>query len=173
VEDEHRRVLRRRQLDVERAPRDERRADDVGLERQPPRRRAGTGTVSAAGAAKYYAAIQLYYGIGPAGADNTEYGAYWTCLAVYGTHGLTKQGTDSATSARGFYASDVVRNIVTRTAPNLTIGEIEATTFVIPQLAFTDPTTGASAIQAVNDYHGFDWGVYDGSFFYRSSDPAG
>jgi hypothetical protein len=66
----------------------------------------------------------------------------------------------------------VVRNIVTRTAPNLTIGEIEATTFVIPQLAFTDPTTGASAIQAVNDYHGFDWGVYDGSFFYRSSDPA-
>jgi hypothetical protein len=130
----------------------------------------GTGTFTGAGT-QDYGYIELLYGTGPAGADNAVYDLYWTVLAVYGTHGLTKQGTDSATSARGFYASDVVRNIVTRTAPNLTIGEIEATTFVIPHLAFTEPTDGASAIQAVNDYHGFDWGVYDGSFFYRSSDP--
>jgi hypothetical protein len=97
---------------------------------------------------------------------------YWTCLAVYGTHGLTKQGTESATSAKGFYASDIIQNIVTRTAPSLTIGEIEATTFVIPQCAFLDPVTGETAIQFVNAYHGFDWGVYDDrKFFYRSSDP--
>ena len=101
---------------------------------------------------------------------NTEYAIYWTCLAVYGTHGLTKQGTDSATSAKGFYASDVIQDIVERAAPDLTIGEIEATSFAIPHLVFADPTRAADAISAVNAYHLYDWGVYDGEFFYRATD---
>jgi hypothetical protein len=131
----------------------------------------GSNTLTASGAAKKFALVQhLYDGTG--GAANTEYAVMWTCLAVYGTHGLTKQGTDSATSAKGFYASDVVRDIVTRIAPKLTIGEIEATTFVVPHLVFDTPTTAESAIQFVNAYHGFDWGVYDNrEFFYRASDP--
>jgi hypothetical protein len=127
--------------------------------------------LSASGAAKTYALLQFYYA-GAGGTANMEYAIYWTTLAVYGTHGLTKQGSESATSAKGFYASDIVRDIVTRTAPSLTIGEIEATTFVIPQCVFLDPVTGEEAIQFVNAYHGFDWGVYDNQeFFYRASDP--
>lgn len=133
----------------------------------------GTGTLTATGGTKKFGVIQLRYDAGPAGGDGGVYGIFWTCLAVYGTHGLTKHGTDSATSAKGLYASDVITDIVTRTAPELTIGEIEATTFVIPHLVFADPTTGEEAVKQVNGFHGFDWGVYDNrEFFWRSSDPA-
>jgi hypothetical protein len=69
----------------------------------------------------------------------------------------------------------VIANIVSRAAPLLTVasGAIQATTFVIPHLVFADPTTAESAIQLVNAYHGYDWGVYDNKqFFYRASDPA-
>lgn len=132
----------------------------------------GAGTLTPSGAAKTYALLQHFYDTGPAGTANAEYAIYWTCLAVYGAHGLTKQGGDSATSAKGFYASDVVQNIVTRAAPELALGEIEATTFVIPHLVFADPVTGEDAIKEVNGFHGFDWGVYDGrEFFFRGTDP--
>jgi hypothetical protein len=131
----------------------------------------GTGTVTASATTKYFAYVRHFYDAGPAGAANLEYAIYWTCLAVYGAHGLTKQGTDSATSAKGFYASDVIQNIVSRAAPDLTIGDIEATTFAIPHLVFADPTRAADAIAAVNAYHLYDWGVYDGEFFYRATDP--
>ena len=133
----------------------------------------GTGTVTTSGAAKNFASIWHYYNTAAGGTDNAEYAIYWTVLAAYGTHGLTKQGSESASTAKGFYVSDVVRDIVTRTAPLLTIGEFEATTFVVPHLVFDTPTTGESAIQFVNAYQGNDWGVYDNrEFFYRSSDPA-
>lgn len=133
----------------------------------------GTGTVSASGAAKPFALLQHVYDAGPGGADNTEYAIYWTCLAVYGTHGLTKQGSESATSAKGFFASDVIQNIVTRSAPLLSIGEITATTYVIPDMAFLDPISGEDAIKQANEYHGYDWGVYDNKkFFYRAPDPT-
>jgi hypothetical protein len=130
----------------------------------------GTGTLTATGTKKY-GLLQHLYDAGPGGGANSEYAIYWTCLAVYGAHGLTKQGSDTATSAKGFYASDVIQDIVERAAPDLTIGEIEATSFVIPHLVFADPTRGADAIAAVNAYHLYDWGVYDGEFFYRATDP--
>jgi hypothetical protein len=134
-----------------------------------------TGTVSTSGATKFFAGVELSYAAGPDGADNTEYAVYWTCLAVYGTHGLTKQGTDSATNAKGFYASDVVRDIVMRGAPLLTIptGAIDATSFVIPHLVFDDLTKPFDAVATVNAYHLYDWGVYDDKgFFFRAPDPT-
>jgi hypothetical protein len=97
----------------------------------------------------------------------------WKVLAAYGSHGLTTRAI--AGEPDGLYASDVIANIVSRAAPLLTVasGAIQATTFVIPHLVFTDPTTAESAIQLVNAYHGYDWGVYDNKqFFYRASDPA-
>lgn len=128
-----------------------------------------TGTLTASGAAKKFALLQHYYNAA-GGSANMEYAIYWTCLAVYGTHGLTKQGTDSATSAKGFYASDVIRDIVARCAPDLTIGDIEATSFVIPHLVFDQPVKGVDAIAQANAYHLHQWGVYDGAFFYRGWD---
>jgi hypothetical protein len=93
-------------------------------------------------------------------------------LGVYGSHGLTTRSISGEPD--GVYASDVVQNIVTRNAPllNIATGAIEATTFAIPHLVFPTPVTGTSAIQLVNGFHGFEWGVYDGrEFFYRATDP--
>jgi hypothetical protein len=91
-------------------------------------------------------------------------------IAAYGNHGLTTRA--NGTEPDGVYASDVVRDIVTRTAPQLTIGTIDADAFVIPHLVFDTPTTGEDAIQYVNAYHGKDWGVEDNrTFFWRASSP--
>lgn len=96
----------------------------------------------------------------------------YTALAVFGSHGLAGHALASDPGMFGFYASDVVANIVTRTAPLLSLGQIDATTFAIPHLVFTDPTTGEDAILSVNAYHQYDWGVYDNKkFFYRQPDP--
>jgi hypothetical protein len=90
---------------------------------------------------------------------------------------LTKQGTASATEAQGFYGHDLVYNIVSRTAPLLTtaqgIGGVERnTSFVVPQAAFLEPTTGEQALMSVNGYFLWEWGVYDDKrFFWRASDP--
>jgi len=129
-----------------------------------------TGTLTTTGTKKY-ALVQLYYSTS-GGIDSYVYPLSFTCLAVYGTHGLTKQGTASATAAQGLLASDMVANIVGRAAPLLkytTTGpnpSIQATSFVIPQAVFSDPTTAEDAVSAVNAYHAFDWGVWEDRLFY-------
>lgn len=138
----------------------------------------GTGTLTATTATRTFALASLFYNGASGGADLTGYTLFWTKLAVYGTHGLTKQGTASATEAQGFFASDVVANVVSRSAPLLTYttgaaGSIASTTFVIPHLSFTDPTTAEDAISLVNGYHLYEWGVYDNrQFFWRPPDPG-
>lgn len=135
----------------------------------------GTGTLTAT-TTRRVAMVQLWYQSGPVtGQENTVYDILWTCLAVYGSHGLTKQGTDSATSAKGFYASDMIRHAVRKGAPLLSAefasagGLIEPTAFVIPHAEFRDPTTIENVILALNAYHLWEWGVWEGkSFFYRA-----
>lgn len=89
-------------------------------------------------------------------------------VRVYGNHGLTRVGD---TDPKGFYASDIVRNVVTRAAPLLEIDEIEQTSFVVPHAAFFEPTTAEEVISAVNVYDLHEWGVYENGFFYRATDP--
>lgn len=139
----------------------------------------GTGTLTATATNRRFAVVRLFYNtVATGGSAGVLYPLYWTCLAVYGNHGLTKQGTASATDAQGFYASDVIADIVSRAAPLLTYstgngGSITATTFVIPQLAFLAPVTAEDAILEVNKYHLYEWGVRAGKeFFYRPTDPA-
>jgi hypothetical protein len=137
----------------------------------------GSGTLLPTTVTRKWAHVQLLYATGPAGTDNNRNGLYWTRLAIVGRHGLTWQGTFSATEAGGFYASDVITNIVGRAAPLLAYstgadGSISPTTFVIPQLAFLDPVNAADAISLVNGYHLYEWGVYDNrEFFWRPPDP--
>lgn len=89
---------------------------------------------------------------------------------VIGRHGLTLQG---AWPNVGFYASDVIADIVSRFAPKLRFttggeGTIQPTIYPIPQLAFTTTIKPADAIMAVNAYHQYSWGVEDDrTFFYR------
>lgn len=136
----------------------------------------GTGTLTATDTDRRYAIAQLLHSSGPAGQDNMPYGIDWTCLAVYGPHDLTLRGTASATAPQGVYASDVVEHVVTQTTPEIAIGDVEATTLVIPHLTFPQPTTAEEVLLAVNAFHLFDWGVYTGlnrtpSFFFRFPDP--
>jgi hypothetical protein len=135
-----------------------------------------TGTLTTTATNRLFAAVQHSYNTGANGATSV-YGIYWTVLAVYGRHGLTKQGTENATTAKGFYASDVIADIVGRAAPMLTFttgtgGSIATTGFIIPHLSFKDPTTAEAAISLINSYHLYEWGVYDNrTFFWRPPDP--
>lgn len=136
----------------------------------------GTGATLTAGTSQRYAEAYLFYDGTGAGMAGELYPVWFTMLAVYGSHGLTKQGTASATDAQGFYASDVIANVVGRAAPLLNYstgsdGSIENSYFVIPQLTFNDPTTAEDVILTVNGYHLWEWGVYDNrTFFWRQPD---
>lgn len=139
----------------------------------------GTGTYTPSTTSRRFALLQHYYNAGPSGNANTDYGLYWTCLAVYGRHGITWQGTADATNAYGFYASDIIRDAVRRAAPLLTAelssagGKIDQTAFVIPQAEFRDPTTAEDVVQKMNAYHLWEWFVWENkTFHYRAPDPA-
>jgi hypothetical protein len=100
VEDERERQLRRRNWCGTRTSSRRRRADDVGLERQPPRRRdRGPGRSrrrAPRSTTRHSSSLRDRAG----GRGQHGVRIYWTCLAVYGTHGLTKQGTDSRRARR-------------------------------------------------------------------------
>jgi hypothetical protein len=94
-----------------------------------------------------------------------------TKIAAYGSHGLTTRS--NGTEPDGLYIPDMVRDIVTRWAPMLTIGTIDADTFVCPHAAFLDPTTPEDAISFLNASLLWDWLVYDGKRFdFRAPDPS-
>ena len=135
---------------------------------------AGTW-VETAVAGKRAAHFQLF--LGPsASTTDTDRELRITNLAVYGNHGLTKRGSEPDA---GFYASDIVQHALgyaplIDTAP----GGIEASSFVIPHLAFRDYTTPRAIIEAVSVYgaSGFqppDWGYYEDGFFWRSPGSYG
>lgn len=130
----------------------------------------GTGTLTAAGTRRF-ATAQTYYNVGPAGSDNVTYGLWWTYLAVFGNHGLTKR-TTVAGQPSGFYASDVIEHIISEAAPELSWHpDNEETAFAIPHLAFKEPTTAEEAILRANAFNLWEWAVYnDRKFIYRAPD---
>jgi hypothetical protein len=113
-------------------------------------------TLTATTATKRYALLQSFYG-GTFTGDG-EWAAFWRSPAVYGTHGLTKRGTEPNA---GFYASDVMRDIVSRWCPQLDTSGIEDTSYVIGQLAFHDRTFPFDAFLELNKYHLWHLGVWE------------
>lgn len=134
-----------------------------------------SGTITASTGGRKFALVGWEYLASSSWSQ--PFAIHWSCLAVYGRHGLTKRGSDSATSAKGLYASDVLGDIVSRGAPLLRFttgpdGSITPSTFVIGHLAFLDPTTPEDAISLVNGYHRYEWGVAENrTFFWRPPDP--
>ncbi len=121
---------------------------------------SGTGTLTASTSTKIFVYIDLTYGVGAGGA-NVQYGLYFPVLAVYGKHGLTKRGANSATDAQGFYASDIVADVCSRLAAvDIAARRIDQSTFIIPQLVFFDDTTYEDVITEVSKYQNVDWGVW-------------
>lgn len=144
---------------------------------------ADVGTLSATTASRTYAMVQLYYNAALARTVG-DWRAEWRNLAVLGTHGLTVRGRSTtaannppASDPGGFYASDIVADIISRACPKLTYttgvdGSIEPTVFAIPHAVFADPTTADDAISKINAYDLNEWGVYDNRvFFFRRPDP--
>ena len=109
----------------------------------------------------------------PGGVFGREYSVTMRDVTVYGTHGLTRRGPDPG----GFYLSDIVADIVGRTAPLLRFttgegGSIETNQFIVTHLVYRDPVTGEEALQRANVFALWEWGVYDNrEFFWRPPDP--
>lgn len=89
----------------------------------------------------------------------------WANLTVVGRHKLPLHGTWPNV---GVYGSEVIQHVLGRAAPllNYTAQSIAATTFAIPHLVFTEGTTAAAVIEAVNAFHQYSWGVGDNRTFY-------
>lgn len=139
----------------------------------------GSGTLAAAAAGRYWAFVRLAYAIA-AGSDSRNWDVFWTSLAVFGNHGLTKRGS---APNEGFYASDMVQDAADR-ATGITIRRIDATTFVIEQMEFKEPTIHDGAITKINETHQHErvWGTWgpdspldagtDGYFDYTATEPT-
>jgi hypothetical protein len=88
-------------------------------------------------------------------------------VTVWG-NGATKQGT---APDDGVYASDVVAHALSNFAPLLRYttganGSVKPTSFIIPHLAFRDPTSAAEIVKQANRFHIRDWAVWENRTFY-------
>lgn len=97
--------------------------------------------------------------------EGKDYSIWFTCLAVYGDYGLTKRGTNTATEAQGFYASDIVAHAVQTWAPSLSLttgtnGTVQPSDFIIPHASFLEATKVSEIIRDVTKYDLQDWFVY-------------
>lgn len=139
--------------------------DDTGTLRA-----AGPGSGAVVATTDDKTVAYVYYYINAAGGvDNRPYDVFWDDLVVYGNHGLTKRGTEPAA---GFTASDIIKDVLARQAPLLTPGSIEETAYVIPQLAYLDPTDAESVILDVNKYELKRFAVWENRRFdYWTASP--
>lgn len=119
----------------------------------------GTGTLTATTTNRTFAAVTHRYSAA-GGSGGVPYSLFWTCLAVYGRHGLTKQGVASATSAQGFTASDIIRYLFAAYAPSLNTAGITATTYPIQQAVWLDPIDLYDAVAEINRFHRYELGCW-------------
>lgn len=119
----------------------------------------GTGTLSANGDRRY-AFLQFYYNAA-GGGDGSQWDVFWTVLAVYGDHGLTKRGDLTSTDAPGLWASDVIRHVASSWCPKLDVSGVQDTSYPIPHLAFRDRTTPYEAFLRCNAFHLWELAVWE------------
>lgn len=126
----------------------------------------GAGTLVATTTTRKWATVQTYYTAGPAGIDGSNYDILWTTLGVYGTHGLTRQVLTGYAS--GFYASDIVTHAVGKFAPSLTVTSesVQASSFIIPQMVFLEPTTAGEIVRQATRFGLQDWAIWENKTFW-------
>lgn len=130
----------------------------------------GSGTFTPATARRFALLILAHTAAG--GTAGSTWQIDWD-PTVYGSHSLTKRGT----APEGFYASDIIADIVSRTAPRLRFtrgagGSIQDdTSFIVPHSVYRGGTTGEAAIFDMMKYLiGWEWGVFGREFFLRQAD---
>lgn len=135
----------------------------------------GSGTLASTTAKQVFALVQLA-NTAAGGENGKVYPVLWTVLAVYGRHGLELHGTNSQTEAKGVLASDAVAYAVGKWASEIgyttgSEGTIRTSTFIVPQLAFPEPTTVAEMIKQATRFELPDWAVWEGPTFWMYPRP--
>lgn len=87
-----------------------------------------------------------------------------TNLFFVGDHDIPLTGTGPADY--GVKASDAVQWLVSEYGGVLRVGEIVDSQIGIPHLAFTDPQSPGSILNAINAYHAWPWGVWEDREFH-------
>jgi hypothetical protein len=114
-----------------------------------------SATLTATTNDRRYAEFQSYY-TGTFTGDGVWFN-YWRQPAVYGTHGLPLRGTEPEA---GFYASDMIRDIVQRFCPRLDTSGVQDTTLAIQQAIF-ERTYPYDAFLEFNKHHLWHLGVWE------------
>lgn len=117
---------------------------------------AGYGYLTATAATRRFAAALLYHGASYSTDTEREHAIDWTGLYVYGAHGLTRRGAEPNA---GFYASDIIGDVVARQCPFMAQA-IDASSFIVPHAVFADPTDAGSVVETVNVYDLAEWGCW-------------
>lgn len=125
----------------------------------------GTGTLTATTATRKFAVVLMNYAAVAQALDNQSFPIFWTCLAVYGTHGLSTVGTGDAVNAPGLLVSDMIRYLLATYCPKLDTSGITATTYAVQQAAYLDPTDPFDIIADLNKYHRWQFGVWENHVF--------
>lgn len=120
--------------------------------------------------AKRFAELGLSFEAANNANEGVEYGLRWLAVVVLGAHSAPYV-TDPETGVAGVKATDVVAHAVQRWAPELNVstglfGSVRASSFVIPQLAFREPTTAGEIIRQTARFGLQDWAVWDDRTFW-------
>jgi hypothetical protein len=116
----------------------------------------------AIGAGRRYLMLQSYWAATLSA--NGDWEDHWRNIKVLDRHGLPLYGTWPKI---GVLASDVVGYLLSKWAPGLSFstgsyGSIKPSSFVIPHLAFKDPTTTQEMITQAVRFELLEWGVWAG-----------
>lgn len=116
---------------------------------------AGAGSVtSTGGIVRAFAFLQMFYNA--ASTSSHEFSAFFKNLAWFGKHGLTKRG---AAPDQGFYASDIVANVISRVA-GIVARRIDPQTYVFLNASFRTAKKHEDVIAEINQYEGCNWGTW-------------
>lgn len=134
----------------------------------------GQHALAASAADRLWGLLQLWNDTIPGGQDGVSYSLFWTALGVYGynwlawllANGGSLHGTADQTDAQGILASDAVAYTISKWCPKLTFtrgqtGTIQPSVFVLPQLAFLEPTTASAIVKQAVSYELLDWAVWE------------
>jgi hypothetical protein len=136
----------------------------------------GTGNLGVLGIAQYtslpaepFYMVRTWFEESPGGVAQVNYELLWEGLTAYGTHGLTLRGS----APGGLFASDVVAHAVGKWTPEIAFstgpeGTIKQSLFIVPQLAFLEPTTVAEVIKQATRFELPDWAVWEGPTLYMN-----
>jgi hypothetical protein len=118
----------------------------------------GSGTIAASVAGRKFGQVQFFYDAGAGGGASEQFHTLWTCLAVYGTHGLTKRGVATATEPQGFYPGDIAGY-----ANNLGFAFVadDSSSVIVRQSAYLAPVSREQVIQDMATLMGWHWGVWE------------